>query len=66
MNDDTLSHRITVTVAGRYLHGKEQEQATVTIAGDGSIDHALETFRAALVAMGFSPAVAGRLALEGD
>ena len=59
--DDTPTHRITVTVVGRYMHGKEAEHASVTVAGDGSLDHAIDTFRAALVAMGFSPETATRL-----
>lgn len=66
-NEDTLSHRITVAVAGRYLHGKEQEHATVTVSGDGSLEHAIDTFKAALVAMGFAPETAANLTMrEGD
>ncbi len=61
---DDLTHAITVVVSGRYPHGREQPQASVTVNGDGGIGHALDAFRAALVAMGFSAAVAGRLTVE--
>ena len=65
--DDTPTHRITVTVVGRYMHGKEAEHASVTVAGDGSLEHAVDTFRAALVAMGFAAATAAQLTIsEGE
>jgi hypothetical protein len=54
-------------VTGRYPHGRENPHASVTVNGDGSLDHAVDSFRAALVAMGFAPDTAGRLAIrEGD
>lgn len=56
-----LTHRVTITVTGRYAHGREQEHATVTLAGDGSLDHMLDAYRAALVAAGYSPDTARRL-----
>lgn len=65
--DDTRTHAITIVVTGRYPHGRENPHASVTVNGDGSIDHAVDTFQAALVAMGFAPDTAGRLAIrEGD
>lgn len=60
MSDDDLTHRITITVHGRYPHG-EQEHATVTLAGDGSLDHFVDAFRAALVAGGVSASIAALL-----
>ena len=51
--DDEITHIITVTVTGRYMHGKEQEHAQVRIGGNGDLDHFIETFRSALVASGF-------------
>ncbi len=64
MSDHDLTHSITVTVTGLYQHGVQQH-ATLTMAGDGSLDHALDTFKAALVAMGFSAALAEKLTVEG-
>lgn len=64
-NDDRASHTVTITVAGRYPHGKEQQLSWVTVAGDGSLDHMLDTFRAALVAAGFAPSTAGALTISG-
>lgn len=58
-----LSHVITVTVVGRYPHG-EKQHASVTVAGDGSLDHMLDTFKASLVAAGFSAATAERLDVQ--
>ena len=65
MTDDTPTHRLTVTMTARYIDGKEQESATVTVAGDGSLDHVIDTFQAALLAMGFAPETAGELGVRG-
>lgn len=59
------SHTITVFINARYPHG-ERAQASVTMAGDGDIAHAMDTFTAALVAMGFSAELAGRLMLRDE
>ncbi len=61
MTDDDLTHRITITVHGRYPHAREQEHASVTIAGDGSLGHFVDTFQTALVAAGFAPDTAASL-----
>lgn len=57
---DELTHSVTVTVNGNYPHGQRQH-ATVTMGGDGGLDHMLDTFRAALVAAGFSTETAATL-----
>jgi hypothetical protein len=57
---DELTHSVTVTVNGKYPHG-EKQHATVTMSGDGSLDHMLSTFRAALLAAGFSADIAAKL-----
>lgn len=63
---DAPTHTITVTIEGRYPHG-EKQRASVSVDGDGDIDHMVETFQAALVAAGFAPATAGSLRItEGD
>ena len=59
--DYTPTHSITVVVTGRYPHGREHAHASVTVNGDGSLEHAIDTFQAALVAMGFAPDTAARL-----
>lgn len=61
MPDDT--HTVTVTVAHRTPH-TGQGSASVTITGDGSLDHMLDAFQAALVAAGFAPDTAARLRLS--
>ena len=50
---DYLTHKVEITITGNYPHGSKQH-ATVSIAGDGGIEHMLEAFRAALVAAGFA------------
>lgn len=52
MNDD-MTHTVTITVTGDYPHGPKQH-AQVTVSGDGGLSHMIESFRAALVAAGFS------------
>ena len=54
------THTITVAVDGRYPHGGTQ-RATVVVAGDGGLDHMLDTFRAALMAAGYSARIAESL-----
>ncbi len=64
-NDDRPTHTVTITVTGRYHHG-EAQHASVTIAGDGGIDHMIDAFKAALVAAGFAPDTAGRLEVRDE
>lgn len=59
MNDD-LTHTVTIAVSGNYPHGAKAH-ASVTLSGDGGLDHMIEAFKTALVAAGFSLAVAARL-----
>ena len=56
-------HTVTVTVAGRYPDGR-QDEASVTVNGGGDIDHMLMVFRAALVAAGFPEEVAVNLDIK--
>ncbi len=64
MNDE-LTHSVTVTINGKYPHG-ERQHASVTMAGDGNIEHMLDVFRAALIAAGFSALCASRLDFKED
>jgi hypothetical protein len=57
------THSVTVIVCGNYPHGQKQH-AKVEIAGDGSLDHVIDAFRAALVAAGFSVGVAQQLDMQ--
>jgi len=59
MRDD-LTHLVTITVTGRYLDG-ERQHSSVTVAGDGGLDHMIDAFQAALVAAGFSTETAAKL-----
>lgn len=54
------THTITVTIEGRYPHGKTQ-RASVSVDGDGTLDHMVDTFQAAIVAAGYMPSTAGTL-----
>ena len=58
---DDLTHRITITVHRLYPHGKEHEHSSVKMAGDGSLDHFIDAFRAALFAGGVSASTAALL-----
>lgn len=60
MDELTLTHKVEITIIGNYLHGARQH-ASVSISGDGSIDHMIEAFKAALVAAGFAMDTARKL-----
>lgn len=57
------THTVTITVEHRSHHAGP-DSASVTITGDGSIEHMLDAFQAALVAAGFAPDTAARLRLS--
>ena len=57
MND---THKITITIDGKYPHGDKQH-ATISISGNGDLDHMLEAFKSALLAAGFSLDVVRKL-----
>ena len=57
------THTVTITVEHRSHHSGPGS-ASVTITGDGSIEHMLDAFQAALVAAGFAPDTAARLRLS--
>ena len=59
MNDD-MTHTVTITVTGNYPHGAKQH-ASVSMSGDGGLDHMIEAFKASLVAAGFSTETAAKL-----
>lgn len=48
----THSHVITIEVTGKNQHGPA-EKASVTVEGDGKLQHAVHTFAAFLTAAGF-------------
>lgn len=62
-----MTHTISIRTDYRYRHGDtEKRTASVTVDGDGDLDHYIETFRAALVAAGFALATAAQLDLVVD
>lgn len=63
MQDRMTNHIITIDYTSRCEHTTSQPRAQVMAAGDGGIDHWLETVRAAMVAAGFSTATARRVVL---
>lgn len=60
---DDLTHTIVITISGNYPHGTKTH-ASVTMSGDGGVEHMLDAYRTALVAAGFSPAKAQKLVIE--
>jgi hypothetical protein len=50
---DELTHKVEITISGNYPHGTKQH-SSVSISGDGGLDHMIEAFKAALIAAGFS------------
>lgn len=57
---DELTHKVDVTISGNYPHGYKQH-ASISISGDGSLDHMMEAFKAALLAAGFAMDTAKKL-----
>ena len=57
---EDMTHKVEITISGNYPHGNK-EHASVSITGDGSLDHMLEAFKASLIAAGFSIHVAKAL-----
>lgn len=57
---DELTHSIEITIIGNYPHGHKQH-ASITLAGNGDLDHMIEAFKAALIAAGFSLDVVRKL-----
>lgn len=58
--DNEQAHDISITVKGDYTHGPK-EAMSVAIVGDGSLEHFIVAFQAALVAAGFHASTAARL-----
>ena len=54
------THKVEITISGNYTHGTRQH-ASVSISGDGGLDHMIEAFKAALIAAGFSTDTAKKL-----
>lgn len=56
---DDLTHKIEVIITGYYQHGGKTH-SSVTVSGDGGIDHMLSTFKAAFVAAGYDSSTADK------
>ena len=59
-------HCVRVLYESSYPHGTGKHQAEVLARGDGSPEHWLEVYRAALMAAGYSVALAERLVFRDD
>lgn len=59
MSDERPTHSITMAVKGRYPHGDAQH-ASVTVEGEGDLDHYIQAFAALLVAAGYSSETAAK------
>lgn len=59
------SHTVAVTITASTVHTGNQ-MVSVSVDGSGDIDHMVETFRAALVAAGFTCATAATLDYSAD
>ena len=60
---DDLTHTIEITIRGNYPHGVKQH-SSVSISGDGGIDHMIDAFKAALIAAGFTAKTVQRIFVE--
>ena len=62
------SHVVTINVKSSYPHinVETDRECEVTISGNGDIEHMLDTFRASLVACGFSLDYAKNLIIKDD
>lgn len=60
---DDLTHTIEITIHGNYPHGVKQH-SSVSISGDGGIDHMIDAFKAALIAAGFTDKTVQRIFVE--
>lgn len=54
---EKLTHKVEITISGN----NPLQHATVSIDGDGGIEHMIEAFKAALVAAGFAIDTAKKL-----
>lgn len=52
--EDHQTHTVTITISGNYHHGPK-EHSSVTVLGDGGMQHMEQAFQAALMAAGFKP-----------
>lgn len=59
-NMNELTHKVEITISGNYPHGARQH-ASVSVSGDGGLDHMIEAFKAALIAAGFAMDTAKKL-----
>ena len=57
---EELTHKVEITISGNYPHGAKQH-ASVSISGDGGLDHMIEAFKTALIAAGFAIDTAKKL-----
>ena len=61
MNKPT--HNITITATARYPHG-QTTSTSVSIDGEGDIDHFITALQAALVGAGYLPETVGRIRFD--
>ena len=57
----THTHKITITIEGHYEHGTAQEHASLTLHGDGGIEHMIDAYKMGLNAAGFALETAKKL-----
>lgn len=50
---DDLTHTIQITIMGNYPNGSKQH-ASISISGDGGLDHLTSAFKSAVIAAGLS------------
>jgi hypothetical protein len=65
MNEPSNSHTVRIEVIGDYQHGGKQ-LASVSVGGDGGLDHLLTAFKAALLAVGYCEATVGKIGIVGE
>lgn len=66
MSDPASSHCVRVLYEAQYPHATGKHTAEVLARGDGTLQHWVKTFQAALVAAGFALETAKRLELRDE
>jgi len=66
MTTTPQDHCVRVLYEARYPHATGKHDVEVLARGDGSPEHWLEVFRAALIAAGFSLTMANRLSFDDE
>jgi hypothetical protein len=60
------THTISIRIDYKHFGDPDKRTSIVTIDGDGDLDHYIETFRTALVAVGFAMETVAKLDIKDE